>query len=880
MNQLIVGPQTEFSEQLHQMKYRSQGESFIEAMNRMAGSLSDSPEHFRQLQRILQTQSFLGGGRTQAAVGSTRVVTAINCFVMPDIKDSYVDGENSIMDVAKKAAATMRMGGGVGYNFGTLRPKGDLIKKLDSYSSGPLSFMRIFNEVCLCTSSAGHRRGAQMGILPVWHPDIEEFIHAKQDNKSLTGFNISVAVTDEFMKAVEEDKGFTLRFDGREYRTVRAKDLWESIMRSTWDWAEPGIIFIDRINEMNNLWYCENISATNPCVPGDTLILTDNGYYPIEELVGETINIWNGTEFRPIKPYSTGFNETVVVNFSDGTSLRCTPTHRFLTVDGFKGAQDLVIGQRMTKYKMPFIEQGNDYSVDAYSQGFYSGDGSKGLTRSHLYSTKFCCEERLVGSFYTLKNDPERKIWNHGPMYDKDFVPITGNATYRLNWLAGLIDSDGCALYEINGTSFQISSINLKFLNEVRLMLTTLGVVAKVVKAHPERLMTIKGKEYLCKQGWRLLVNSFDAAYLMTLGLKLNRVNHDGQYPNRNASRFVTVVSIEDSIPCETFCFTEPTTGLGTFNGILTGQCGEQPLPPNGACLLGSFNLVKYLVRDNFFTYRFDWTRFIADIPPVVRAMDNIIDRTIYPLPEQKEEETTKRRMGLGVTGLANCIEAMGYSYGSKWFLLTEEAILSTLRNECYRASALLAKEKDPFNHFSYYDYIVSGFAKTLPIDIQELIYEHGIRNSHLTSIAPTGTISMCADNVSSGLEPVFSYSTSRSIQTPEGPRNVTVEDYGVKFLNVKGKLASQITADEHLNVLSVAQKYVDSAVSKTVNMDKTMPWEDFKNLYMKAWKSGCKGLSTFNSDGKRTALLTSSENNDSEPQCKIDFETGRKECG
>ncbi len=568
--ELQCGPQTEAAESLHAMKYRGEGESFREFVNRFSSTLADDNEHFRHLQRIIGTQSFLGGGRTQAAVGSTRVVTAINCFVMPDIVDSYVDGDNCIMDVARKAAATMRMGGGVGYNFGTLRPKGDLIKKLDSYSSGPVSFMRIFNEVCLCTSSAGHRRGAQMGILPVWHPDIEEFIHAKQDNKSLTGFNISVAVTDEFMSAVEQDTRFTLRFDGKEYRTVRARDLWESIMRSTWDWAEPGVIFIDTVNKFNNLWYIENIQTCNPC--------------------------------------------------------------------------------------------------------------------------------------------------------------------------------------------------------------------------------------------------------------------------------------------------------------------GEQFLPPNGACLLGSFNLVKYLKRLNLYDYSFDWDRFISDIPHVVRAMDNIIDRTIYPLPEQKHEEITKRRMGLGVTGLANCIEAIGFSYGSPDFLDLEEVILKTLRDECYKASINLAKEKGSFKEFNLMNYCAGNFISELSSDIRSDLVDYGIRNSHLTSIAPTGTISMCADNVSSGLEPVFSYHLQRTINTPSGPKNVIIEDYGLKFLGVKGKLAQEVSADEHLNVLSVAQKYVDSAVSKTVNMTSKMPWSDFKDLYMKAWKTGCKGLSTFNLDGKRTALLTSSEQ-ETEGQCRIDLETGRKEC-
>ncbi len=566
--ELLVGPQTEAGEFLHQMKYRSEGEGFREAMNRLASTLSDNDDHFRNLQRILQTMSFMPAGRVQSAVGSTRNVTAINCFVIP-IEDSYVDGENCIMDAAKNAAATMRMGGGCGYSFSRLRPKGDFIKKLDSHSSGPISFMKIFNEVCLCTSSAGHRRGAQMGVMNVSHPSIEEFIYAKHDNTTLTGFNISVGVTDDFMKAVEGDTDFPLTFNNQTYKTVRARGLWEQIMRSTYDWAEPGVLFIDRMNEYNNLYYCEKIEATNPC--------------------------------------------------------------------------------------------------------------------------------------------------------------------------------------------------------------------------------------------------------------------------------------------------------------------SEQPLPPWGACLLGSFNLVKYLKRRSLFDYDFDWNRFKRDIPDVVRAMDNVIENCIYPLPQQEQEEKNKRRMGLGVTGLANCIEAMGYPYGSEEFLAVERHIMTVLRDECYRVSVELAEEKGAFPLYCK-NYLYGKFIQTLPEDILKGIESVGIRNSHLISIAPTGTISMCADNVSSGLEPVFSYSTKRTINTPDGPETVMIEDYGMKYLGVKGKLTKEVSADEHLSVLSVAQKYTDSAVSKTVNMNKTMPWEDFKNLYIKAWKMGAKGLSTFNSDGKRMALLTSED--DSNGQCKIDLETGRKECG
>lgn len=567
------GPQTLAADSLHAMKYRGQGEDFREAMNRVAFGLKDSDEHYHALRQILLNQRFCPGGRIQGAIGSSKSVTAYNCFVSGTIADSFVEGQGSIMDRAKEAAATMRMGGGIGYDFSTLRPRGDLIVRLQSHSSGPVSFMHIFDSICLATSSSGHRRGAQMGVLRVDHPDVEEFIRAKQDNLSLRGFNISLAITDEFMEAMLGQKEFNLRFAGRVYKTVDAAELWEKIMRSTWDYAEPGVLFIDTINRMNNLYYCENLAATNPCA--------------------------------------------------------------------------------------------------------------------------------------------------------------------------------------------------------------------------------------------------------------------------------------------------------------------EQPLPPFGACLLGSFNLVKYLQKSGV-NYCFDYEQLRADIPHVVRGLDNVIDRTKYPLAEQKAEAISKRRMGIGVMGLANAIEACGFSYGSKLFLAMQDYILSSIRNIAYSASVELAKEKGAFPLFDAERYLKGNFVKTLPDNIRHEISRHGIRNSHLTSIAPTGTISLCADNVSGGIEPVFAYDLQRQINTPDGPVMAKIEDYGVGFLGVKGKLSADVTAAEHINVLALAQVYVDSAVSKTVNMTSAMPWESFKELYSEAWRMGCKGCATFNADGKRMALLIpQGEKASEELSCSVpNPETGQVDCG
>lgn len=580
-----MGPKTKASDELHAMKYRDDGEDFRDAMNRIASTLTDNEEDYYRFRDTLLEQRFLPAGRIQSAVGSVREVTPFNCYVSGVIEDTYVD-EGGIMDRAKEAAATMRMGGGIGYDFSSLRPRGDRINKLNSYSSGPVSFMHIFNAVCLATSSSGHRRGAQMGVMRVDHPDIVEFIHAKQNGTDLQGFNISIAVTDEFMEAVKKREKFDLRWGGKIYNTIDAASLWETIMRSTWDWAEPGVLFIDRINDMNNLYYCEEIFATNPC--------------------------------------------------------------------------------------------------------------------------------------------------------------------------------------------------------------------------------------------------------------------------------------------------------------------GEQPLPPYGACLLGSFNLVKYLkakpvLLNDEAKYTFDYDKFKADIPHVVEAVDNIIDIADYPLPEQEQEAKNKRRMGLGVTGLANALEACGHPYGSDKFLYMEGQILSTLKNEAYRASALLAKKKGAFPLYNE-KYLKGKFVQKLDHDVKVLINLYGIRNSHLTSIAPTGTISFCADNVSSGLEPVFSYTSERPINTPDGTVTYEVADYGYKFLGVEGKQTKDVTAIEHVHVLETAQRHVDSAVSKTCNVTGDMDWADFKDIYMFSWQLGAKGCTTFNQDGKRMALLkpkSETESNvvqlhDTQPAigCEIDPETGQRECG
>jgi ribonucleoside-diphosphate reductase alpha chain len=421
-----------------------------------------------------------------------------------------------------------------------------------------------------------------MGVLRIDHPDIEEFIHAKQNMTDLKAFNLSIAITDEFMEKVirvdetGQDELFNLTFEGRIYKQVSVRNLWEEVMRSTWEWAEPGVLYIDRMNRENNLWYCEEIRATNPC--------------------------------------------------------------------------------------------------------------------------------------------------------------------------------------------------------------------------------------------------------------------------------------------------------------------GEQPLPPGGACLLGSWNLVKYIFTDSEGNRFFGMDQFKEDIPHIVRAMDNIHDIAIFPLPIQAEESRTKRRMGLGMTGVANAGEALGFSYGSPEFLEWYEEVLQVYTNYTYSASADLAAEKGSFPLFDVDKYMEGPFIKRLPSWLQLKIRTQGIRNSHLLSMAPTGTISLTADNVSGGIEPVFSHYYDRTIRTDDGEIVERVTDYAYATWGIKGKTANECTAKEHLDVLAMSTKYVDSAVSKTINVAPTMPWGEFKSIYIEAYKLGCKGCTTFNSGGKRFGIFKEVKEEEVEDTgeakaCFIDTLTGQKEC-
>ncbi|WP_417496715.1 adenosylcobalamin-dependent ribonucleoside-diphosphate reductase [Maricaulis sp.] len=539
------------------MKYRfKSGESGVvdatieDSWERIAKALSrcegkKAARWKREFRSALQDFRFLPAGRIISGAGTGRNVTLFNCFVMGTIPDSLP----GIFDMLREAALTMQQGGGIGYDFSTIRPKGDHVAGVDADASGPLSFMDVWDAMCRTIMSAGSRRGAMMGVMRDHHPDILAFIEAKRDQARLRNFNLSVLVSDALIEAVDQDADWPLHFNGKRHSTLRARELWDAIMQATYDCAEPGVIFIDRINQSNNLSWLETIAATNPC--------------------------------------------------------------------------------------------------------------------------------------------------------------------------------------------------------------------------------------------------------------------------------------------------------------------GEQPLPPYGACLLGSVNLSRFVADPFTDTADIDPEALKACVATAVRMMDNVIDVSNFPLEKQREEAFNKRRLGLGVTGLGDALIMCGIRYGSDEAVAAVDRWLGLIANEAYRTSALLAAEKGAFPLYEAEHYLKAPMVQALDADVRALIAEHGIRNSHLTSIAPTGTISLFANNTSGGVEPVFGYVFNRKVLQPDGSR-VEEEVRDFAYLTYRALFgddaalpdyfveADGLTPREHVVMQAAAQKWVDSSISKTINLPRDIDFEAFKSVYRLAYDLGCKGCTTY----------------------------------
>jgi ribonucleoside-diphosphate reductase alpha chain len=946
-------------------------------------------------------------GRVTSNAGALEhkpATSTINCTVSGTIRDSMDD----ILTKVHEAGLTLKAGCGIGYEFSTLRPRGAYVSGAGAYTSGPLSFMDIYDKMCFTVSSAGGRRGAQMGTFEIGHPDVLEFIRAKRENGRLRQFNLSLLITDEFMHAVKSDGEWKLAFpitekeyaaeqpdlgDGAKfvwrewpttegyvtnpdglvackvYKILPARRVWDLIMASTYDFAEPGFVLIDRVNEMNNNWWEENIRATNPCVTADTRLATRYGLVRMGDLYDARVDIEAtvdvramgdnrlGVTTRPAVPvFMTSPSADVYkVTTEAGYEIKATEWHDFYTSRGKIKLKDLKPGDELLIQSGKGQFGGCGSAETGTILGLITGDGhftnrgrGKEAAVINLWGEDRAFADEIVQAVNLLIVGwaatsrqyqvsavavPERNLVMIRSVLLlrmlKEFLGVTasckkqvpeiiwrGNEACVKGYLRGLFQADGTV--NISGhagtsCSVRLASSELSLLKDVQVLLSNLGIFCSIHKrrdAGSRLLPDGRGgkKAYGCKADYELIIDGESRGVFMAEVGFISDSKNDKYHrwaqgkALAQSQRFTSRISGISYVGNEAvFDTTQKDKNTVIFNGLVTGQCGEQPLPPYGSCLLGSVNLTKFVVDPFTEEARFDWETYRKVVKVFTRMLDNVVEINGLPLPRQREEILRKRRHGMGFLGLGSTITMLCMKYGSKKSVAFTQNVSREMAVAGWEAALDLAREKGPAPimdeeftvtpemlrkrpemvkdgwrvgakiagrvlHARYSRYM-QRIAEAAPELVEELA-EVGARFTHHTSIAPTGTISLSlANNASNGIEPSFAHHYFRNVIREGKKSKEKVDVFSFELLayremvNPRAMPNSQIPAEklpdyfisaddigpkEHVDIQAASQLWIDSSISKTANVPTDYKYEDFKDIYMYAFEQGLKGCTTF----------------------------------
>jgi ribonucleoside-diphosphate reductase alpha chain len=798
----------------------------------------------------------------------------------------------------------MKHGGGIGIDYSNLRPKDDPIESTGGTSSGVVAFMEMFNQGVETIKAGGRRRGASIGSLDISHPDIEDFISSKLDEGKLTNMNISVRITNDFMRAVEEDKDWNLVFNGKVYKTIKARELFKKIVHGAWKYGDPGILFVDEIKRNEPYKGDKYKIGQNPCVTGDTLILTNEGYKRIDECVDKVTTIWNGFEWSVVTPCVTGYDQEIMeVTFSDGNKVKCTPYHKFILHAGYhknrtvkttiKEAKELIIDDKIIKCDYPIIE-GEKELENAYTHGFYSGDGYY-VTREKQNMIDVYGEKKKLIKYlkyrkayvFTKSSERIRLTLDGTTDWDKSFVPdCSYTIKTRLEWLAGIIDSDGSN----QNKSIAISSIDKEFLLKIKHMLNTLGlnVTIGLMKSATQKMMPDGNgglKEYKCLDCYNLCIAGSDVVILKNLGLKTYRVSiiATTEIKSKKFNKIISIVR-NNEIADKVYCFNEPKNHTGIFNGVILGQCGETNLLTcsNGgeSCNLGSINLSNLCgaTPNDYENITKQATYFL----------NSVIDKNFYPVPEIEDMTKGFRRIGIGVMGFADLLIKTGLPYDSPGALQLAENIMFVINAASIKTSVKLAE-------------VYGTFPKFDECEIETPRY-----NYSTTVIAPTGTISLLA-GCSSGIEPIFSLVHKRYTWADgekvgylqvhpifeEKLTEYLESHYGVydwdkmkksvlEHAYAKGtiqdiewlpkdfrelfKTSLDISPKAHIDMQAAFQKYTGNNISKTINLPNNTTEEEVWDIYFYGWKKHLKGMTVYRSGSRDIEVLELKKESTSTP--------------